>query len=628
MVRSKDVMKGSWVTTFAVSGVLIVLTLFLGLQYNWLRQASEAEREQMQRRTEADTKNFADDFNREMQAAYFNFQAVAGMWERDDRSEFDENYDYFEDLNVKFNIHYDDWKSKTPYPDLISEFVFFGKNNAQPLKYSTQERKFLPGEIASDILSLRATIESRPFNSFYEESYALVMPIHEPQKRFERIMIRRGPAGVPPVPPTNPKRFGFLVIALDPLVIKDKILPDLVAKHFPEDNFRIAVKGKADTPIFEPSGAVAESDAEAEILNLMPESMIFLRDRGIWSQFQSEKRQGLVVSEHVESKTFTHTESSDTGNRTGTFTVEVKPKEDGQTSVKARTSVIATTSEGIDPWTLQVQHKAGSIEAFARGEFLKSFFIGLGVYLLLVGAIAAIVLSALRSKRFAQRQIDFVSSVSHEFRTPLAVIYSAGENLADGVTDDRDQVTRYGNLIKGEGRKLSSMVEQILQFAGARSGKRRYNFLAVNVASVVDAAIDECRPILEEKDFDVEKSVDVGLPSVNADPEALSTAVQNLISNAVKYSNGSKWIRVSAANGAGAIKLSVEDRGIGIGGGDLKQIFEPFYRSKEVVDAQIHGNGLGLALVKEIAEAHGGKVGAKSEVGKGSEFIIELPIQD
>ena len=84
-------------------------------------------------------------------------------------------------------------------------------------------------------------------------------------------------------------------------------------------------------------------------------------------------------------------------------------------------------------------------------------------------------------------------------------------------------------------------------------------------------------------------------------------------------------MKISAANGGRTIKFSVEDRGIGIAGDDLRHIFEPFYRARGVVDAQIHGNGLGLALVKEIAEAHNGKVRANSEVGKGSKFTLELP---
>lgn len=604
-------MKSSWVTTIAVGGVLGVLTLFLGLQYVWLQKASEAERERMYRRVETDTKNFADDFNREIQAAYFNFQIDAAGWESGDWTEFNERYDF--------------WRSRTQYPDLIRDFVYLGKGHDHALRYDAQARRFTRIELPADLMALKKKIDTdSSFQPFYEERNVLVMPVHDSEKRLEEIHLRRMGPGEPPAV-KMPERKGLLMIALNRDVITGRILPDLSAKHFPEGNFRVAVKNTADASIYETSGGLSGSDADAGLLSLTPDNLIFFRDRGAWSQLRTEKRKGIVVNESIESKIFTHTETGPEGTKTGTYTVQLKPGHSTEEGIKSRTNVFAGSEPGSDPWRLSVQHTAGSIDAFARNEFNKSFAIGLGLYLLLVGSIVAIVLSALRSKRVAQRQIDFVSSVSHEFRTPLAVLYSAGENLADGVANDREQVVRYGSLIKGEGRKLSAMVEQILQFAGARSGKRKYNFTVTDVSSIVATAVSECRPFLEEKGFEIEISIDQDLPPLRADAEAMSTALQNLISNSVKYSNGSRWIRVKAANGNGTLKLSVEDKGIGIAGDDLRHIFEPFYRSRTVVDAQIHGNGLGLALVKQIAEAHGGKVRAASETGKGSEFTIELP---
>ena len=210
---------------------------------------------------------------------------------------------------------------------------------------------------------------------------------------------------------------------------------------------------------------------------------------------------------------------------------------------KMRTSVIASGTNGASPWILNVGHTAGSIDAFVKNKQNKSFAVGLGLYLLLVGAIVAILLSALRSKRFAQQQIDFVSSVSHEFRTPLAVIYSAGENLADGVTKNGEQVAKYGDLIKSEGKKLSQMVEQILEFAGARSGRKKYNFARTDIAKVARKAIAECAPLLDEKGFEIEAVITNDMPEIRGDADALSTAMQNLIQNSVKYSNGSRWLR-------------------------------------------------------------------------------------
>jgi signal transduction histidine kinase len=276
-------------------------------------------------------------------------------------------------------------------------------------------------------------------------------------------------------------------------------------------------------------------------------------------------------------------------------------------------------------WNLAAQHASGSIDAFIANTKFRNLAMGFGILGLLGVAVAAIIFSAQRAKQFAQRQVDFVSGVSHEFRTPLAVIYSAGENLADGVTNEPMQTSKYGELIKTEGRKLSSMVEQILEFAGANSGKQKYKFETVPIAEIVNSAVNECRPLLSDQNIDLESDIDNTLPEIDADPDALGRAIQNLIANSVKYNNGDRWIRVSACNGGQTVKISVEDRGIGISKSDLRQIFEPFFRSKEVVDAQIHGNGLGLAVVRQIAEAHGGRVLAESEPGKGSKFTIEIP---
>lgn len=598
---------------------MLLLTLFLGLQYNWLRRAGEAERERMQRRVEADTKNFADDLNREIQAAYFNFQVGAETWKSRNFAEFNERYDY--------------WKSKTQYPELIRGFIFVAKGVGPIERYDSAARSFTLSSLPPDLEALRARLDDTSF-SFVDEATALLMPIHEHEKEIGRIIMRRSVPGTPPAdlnlrrePLDLPERYGTLLILLDRGVITNRILPDLTAKHFPEGNFQIAVTAADGSPVYAPSGKAASSDARAGLMSLSPDRM-FLFDVGgpMMPRSPGEKRESVIVNRHVETSTFSNSETDPVERKTDLRAVEVKPglETDG---TRTRTSIFAGSDPVNDPWRLSVRHAAGSIGAFQDGEFRRSFLIGLGLYALLVGAIVAILISAMRSKRFAQRQIDFVSSVSHEFRTPLAVIYSAGENLADGVADDPGHVSRYGSLIKSEGRKLSAMVEQILQFAGARSGKRQYNFATTNAAAIVEAAVEECRPLLDDGGFRLDTSIDPRLMSIEADADALSSALKNLIANSIKYGNGSRQIRIVVANSGGKIKFSVGDDGLGIAAADLKQIFEPFYRAQNVVDAQIHGNGLGLALVKEIAEAHGGNVSAASEVGKGSTFTIELPVK-
>ena len=190
---------------------------------------------------------------------------------------------------------------------------------------------------------------------------------------------------------------------------------------------------------------------------------------------------------------------------------------------------------------------------------------------------------------------------------------------------NENQISQYGSLIKREGRKLTAMVEQILDFAGANAGKKKYDLRETSVSEIIDKALAESQSLIEEKGIVVESEIAENLPPIVADKNALSQAIQNLIGNAVKYSNGEKWLKISARNGGGKVKIVVEDKGIGISAKDLGHVFEPFYRAKAVVDEQIHGNGLGLSLVKQIITAHKGVIKVESELEKGSRFTIELP---
>ena len=399
------------------------------------------------------------------------------------------------------------------------------------------------------------------------------------------------------------------------------MLPELTAKHFPDGDFKVAVTDRSGQIVYQTAEFGESRDAKASLLDLTPDHLIWIANREMLPKRTPGQDSEVVLNQRIETRTVTPSNGPANAEAGETFTIQMKHAGESK-----RTAVVSGNPPEDSQWQLGVQHTAGSIDDFIRNERNRNLAIGFGIYLLLLGSIIAIVYSSLRARAFAQRQIDFVSSVSHEFRTPLAVIYSAGENLADGVARDGEQVSRYGDLIKGEGKKLSAMVEQILEFAGARSGRRQYNLAEGDVSAAVAKALGDSEPLFKEGGFEVEAALSNRLPGAKIDHEAIETAVRNLIQNAVKYSNGNRWLRVATENGGGSISIVVEDSGIGISDTDKKKIFEPFYRSKDVVDAQIHGNGLGLSLVKEIAEAHGGKVSVESEIEKGSKLIIELPL--
>jgi signal transduction histidine kinase len=174
------------------------------------------------------------------------------------------------------------------------------------------------------------------------------------------------------------------------------------------------------------------------------------------------------------------------------------------------------------------------------------------------------------------------------------------------------------------------MVEQVLEFAGAQSGRKNYELRPAELNQVIEDAVTACRLQLAEGGFEIEKKIAAHLPMVKADADALSRAIQNLLSNAMKYSGGSRWIGLSAepvntANGE-EVRIKISDRGLGVAPSERERIFEPFYRGKETQAAQIRGNGLGLSLVKHIITAHGGRVSVESKIGEGSVFMLHLPI--
>lgn len=615
-----SVMKRSWFPIIVVVALLGLLGLLATLQYRWLGQISDGERERLQRLVQSDTQRFAEDFNREIQSAYFNFQVPASVWR-------EKNWD-------AFNKPLAFWRGKTAYPNLVRDFYFAEAGAAQNLfRYNNETGAFEAAAWTEELNNLKPKFaDEKSFVPVNTAIPALLMPIHEAEKKIDRIFIRtaspeKTEARLPAPRPDMPERYGVLIIRLDENVIKNQILPDLVKKYFSASesaDYSLAVVGDDKQIVFQ-TGDVKTTDASAALFNLSADNFLFFSNRELLSKIEGEPKtegehKNAKVIKKFESKSSTKqmiltTESGGTSQE-----VELVSNE----SPQARIRVFEKTGEAGN-WILNVQHAAGSLEQFITRTRQKNLAISFGILSLLAISILLIFLSAQRAQRLAQRQLDFVSSVSHEFRTPLAVIYSAGENLTDGVVRNEIQVSQYGNLIKREGKKLRAMVEQILDFAGANSGKKKYDLRdGASVREIVENALAECQPLIDEKEIVLEQEIAENLPPVVADKNALSQAIQNLIGNAVKYSNGEKWVKISAQNGGGKIKIAVEDKGIGISKADLKHILEPFYRAKTVVDEQIHGNGLGLSLVKQIVSAHKGELKIESEPQKGSRFTIEL----
>jgi signal transduction histidine kinase len=281
-------------------------------------------------------------------------------------------------------------------------------------------------------------------------------------------------------------------------------------------------------------------------------------------------------------------------------------------------------------WTLYARHRAGSLEAAVARVRNRNLAVAVGVLVLLIATAIALVSFTRRAQRLAAVQMDFVAGVSHELRTPLTVIHTAGYNLRGKTAANPAQVERYGALIQDQSARLKDLVEQVLRYSSAASGKVIREPEPVSLDEVLAETVAAAKPEIELANGTVETKFDPDLPAIMGDPLALKHAFGNLLSNAAKY--GFKehgWVGVSASRsgtaGAPEIEVRVADRGPGIPQDEQPHIFDPFFRGRRAIQNQVHGTGLGLNLVKKIVEAHGGSIQVKSEPSQGTEFIVRLP---
>ncbi|HEX5000439.1 MAG TPA: ATP-binding protein, partial [Terriglobia bacterium] len=282
-------------------------------------------------------------------------------------------------------------------------------------------------------------------------------------------------------------------------------------------------------------------------------------------------------------------------------------------------------------WQLVVRHRrGGALGAFVAELRRRDLAISFAVIILLAVSVAMLILASLRASRLAKLQMDFVTTVSHELRSPLAIISSAAENIAHGVVGEGSQMKQYGRAIENQTRRLSRLVEEVLLFAATSEDRHRYHPRPLDVGELVDAALAGTEDLIDAAQFTVEKDIPSGLPQVRGDLSALTQCLQNLLTNALKYGGPERWIGIRACveDGPGGreVWIAVSDRGIGIDAKDLPRIFEPFYRGASAAAAQIHGAGLGLSLAKTIAEAMRGQLSVASRPGEGTTFTLRLPV--
>jgi signal transduction histidine kinase len=599
--------------TIVTAALLVLLPALAVLQYRWVGQVSAAERDRMERNLRVGAYQFRQTFDSELGRT--GALQVGPATLRDNNAE-------------RYGDRYDLWANTTLHPRIVSNIYLIDTAGAdlRIRRWNPDSRAFEATEWPAAVEKWRPQFERerREYGSGQDRRQPLAVRDDAlmvfPVRSFD---VGRGPgpgAGGPGAAPRSTSErapgaagtrsavnqrppFGFTVVQLNLDYIAKEMLPELTQRHFEAssgDAYRVSVI-TTDTPpriIYQ-----SEPDAPTEPAHADASESLYGRDplgfiRGI--RGGDDSRLNITVN-----------------------VIE------GQNGTQ---NAVRPELQDSGRWRLLVQHQSGSLETAIAKVRRRNLAISFGVLLLLSLSVAMLTLTSRRAERLARQQMEFVAGVSHELRTPVAVIKSAAENLSQGVVGSVDRVKRYGSMIEGEARRLAEMVERVLQYAAIESGLATGSRTALAPEDIIQGAIDSSMPLLTPDNVQVHRDIALDLPPVLGDANALRSAVQNLIANAVKYGGRDHWVGIRAEHVRdrrhGEIRITVSDHGNGIDAAELPHIFEPFYRGADAVAQQIHGNGLGLSLVRRIIEAHGGMVRATSRPGSGSAFTITLPPAD
>jgi signal transduction histidine kinase len=292
----------------------------------------------------------------------------------------------------------------------------------------------------------------------------------------------------------------------------------------------------------------------------------------------------------------------------------------------AEATIRGTSSTGL-PWPVLVEDRdpGAALEEFAGRRRLL-----LGALALLAVVLGAGTYSVARAYgrelTVMRLQSEFVSAVSHEFRTPLTSLRQLSETLNEGRPLEDERRARYYQALDRATNRLQKLVEGLLDFGRMESGAMVYRKQDLDAAALVTSVVDEFQREAGDRGYHVELKAAGGLPLIHADPEALGRAIWNLLDNAEKYSPEYKTIQVDVEQEGAGIAIRVQDHGLGIPAVEHREILRKFIRGTAAHTTGIKGTGIGLAMVKHIVDAHGGSLRVESTAGQGSTFSIVVPV--
>lgn len=297
----------------------------------------------------------------------------------------------------------------------------------------------------------------------------------------------------------------------------------------------------------------------------------------------------------------------------------------------AETGIISVSGDferRFPPWTIEVYRSVPGLST--ASAFFRSYYFWtiLTLLMILIFGVFLIVRTMARERDIMRIKSDFVSSVSHELKTPLTSIKALTERLLEGKVKNPDKMKQYFSVISQDADKLTRLVKNILDFSKIEEGKKEYHFEETDLHAWLEETI---RHFLDERSHDriqIQTQYEDGIPPLKIDRDELSQCINNLLDNAIKYSPGQKAVEVSLLKEPQSVTIRVKDNGVGIKLEEQDRIFDKFFQGSNVIRQSVKGTGLGLTLVKHAVEAHGGHIQVKSRPGEGTDFSIVLPMSN
>jgi signal transduction histidine kinase len=267
-----------------------------------------------------------------------------------------------------------------------------------------------------------------------------------------------------------------------------------------------------------------------------------------------------------------------------------------------------------------------AISSRARATTTVMWILILILFVSILAGSVLVLRSAYAEVRLARQRTSFVANVSHELKTPLTSIRMFAEMLRDGRQGDPEKQKHYLDVMTAETERLTRLINNVLDFSRMERGEKRYNMKRCDLVGLARDVIESQRTRLEQNGFEVSITTRAGGLAVSADEEAIKQTLVNLLSNAEKYSPETKRIEVELGREGGRAMVSVSDRGIGIPPGEVRNIFDEFYRVDDSLTSEVKGAGLGLTIARKIIADHDGDIRYSVREGGGSTFTILLPL--